>query len=189
MQQKQGSPLAEIHEMQVKGWLEGEVLKLKMRLRTRHPDAANGIKMMVSLGLMNSNHPSSMKLGQALSYRVQGSMLSMDFSMKLRELMALRPPPPPPPGRGGPRVIREQPKDDRAMPGAGSGSMPPPAQGGRGGQATALRGYRLYGASEVANRSCPSRRLTVAPGRCREGASYVRNRWNRRHRACQHSDL
>ena len=31
MQQKQGSPLAEIHEMQVKGWLEGEVLKLKMR--------------------------------------------------------------------------------------------------------------------------------------------------------------
>ena len=71
--------------MQVKGWLEGEVLKLKMRLRTRHPDAANGIKMMVSLGLMNSNHPSSMKLGQALSYRVQGSMLSMDFSMKLRE--------------------------------------------------------------------------------------------------------
>lgn len=133
MQQKQGSPLAEIHEMQVKGWLEGEVLKLKMRLRTRHPDAANGIKLMVSLGLMNSNHPSSMKLGQALSYRVQGSMLSMDFSMKLRELMALRPPPPPPPGRGGPRVIREQPKDDRAMPGAGSGSMPPPAQGGPGG--------------------------------------------------------
>ena len=121
MKQNQGSPLAEIHEMQVKGWLEGEVLKLKMRLRTRHPDAANGIKLMVSLGLMNSNHPSSMKLGQALKYRVQGSTLSIDFSMKVRNLMALRPPPPPPPGRGGPTIIKEKPKD-------GQGQRPP-AQG------------------------------------------------------------
>jgi len=118
MKQNEGSPLAEIHEMQVKGWLEGEVLKLKMRLRTRHPDAATGIKLMVSLGLMNSNHPSSMKLGRALKYRVQGSTLSIDFSMKLRHLMALRPPPPPPPGRGGPTIIKEKPKN-------GQGQRPP----------------------------------------------------------------
>ena len=121
MKQNQGSPLAEVHEMQVKGWLEGEVLKLKMRLRTRHPDAANGIKMMVNLGLLNSNHPSSMRLGRALKYRVQGSTLSIDFSMKVSHLMALRPPPPPPPGRGGPTIIKEKPK--------GGQGQRPPAQG------------------------------------------------------------
>jgi len=126
MKQNQGSPLAEVHELQVKGWLEGELLKLKMRLRTRHPDAANGIKMMVNLGLLNSNHPSSMKLGQALKYRVQGSTLSIDFSMKLRNLMALRPPPPPPPGRGGPTIIKEKPKGGQGQgsPTRGLGNQP-----------------------------------------------------------------
>ncbi len=121
--------LAEIHEIQARAGLVGSDVKANIRLRTRNADSASGMKMMISLGLMNSNHPSSMRLGRALSYRIQGSTLMIDFSMPLRQLMALRPPPPPPPGRGGPRVIKVKPKAGAGQPpgqGLPGGASPPP---------------------------------------------------------------
>ena len=139
LKQQEASPLAEIHEIQVKGWLKADKLHAKMRLRTRSPEAASGIQMMVSLGLLNSNHPSSMKLGRAMKFRVQGSTLSIDFAMKLNEMAALRPPPAAAPGRGGPRIITVEPKNDKRRlqkrpvaptnpPGSPGGGFRPPAR-------------------------------------------------------------
>ena len=124
---QEASPMAEIHEIQARAGLAGDKVKAKFRIRTRSPDAASGIKLMISMGLMNSNHPSSMRLGRALSYRIQGSTLSIDFSMPLQQIMALRAPPPPPPGRGGPKVIKVKPKAGTGAPGRGMqrGATPP----------------------------------------------------------------
>ena len=133
LKQQEASPLAEIHEIQVKGWLKADKLHAKMRIRARSPEAASGIQMMVSLGLLNSNHPSSMKLGRAMKFRVQGSTLSIDFKMKLNELTALRPPPAPAPGRGGPKVITVEPKNDKRKLQKRPSAPPPNQFGPQGG--------------------------------------------------------
>jgi hypothetical protein len=137
LKEQQASPFAEIHEIQLRAALVGETLEAKMRMRMRSPEAATGMKMMVNLGLMNSNHPSSMKLGRSLSYRIQGNTLMVDFKMKVAELMALQPPPPPAPGRGGLRIIKEPRKSggpgSQVGPGP-AGQMGPPGGMGPGNQ-------------------------------------------------------
>ena len=94
-----GSPMVEIHEVQLRAKLVGDRVKAKVRVRTDSPDVASGLSLMLSVGLTTQTHPSSIKLGRSMKTRVQGNVLLIDFDMRVNEMMALRPPPMGAPGR------------------------------------------------------------------------------------------